>query len=257
MHGVKIRLARMHSDGDDHGDGLARSIYRSISRLMLAISATHIVGVTQSTLSFAVGPSSFLYRLLGRKLLVVPNGVDTSKFYPHDQATSFATKVLYVGRASPEKNRALLIPIWKELDARGFPGTMSIVGSNDTDDLASEIPSTVHILGDRNDVHELLRESAVLILTSLREGLPTVVLEALASGVPVVTSDLPGLREIQASCAGVSTVRLGAPPSVWASAVVDAVDAGESHRRLLREAFLTSPYSLDESVRRWKELWSF
>ena len=254
--GIKVRLARMHSDGDDHGNAPARGMYRSVSRLMLALSATHIVGVTQSSLSFAVGRNSVLYRLLGRKRLVVPNGVDTFKFRPEAKETgSLPDQVLYVGRASPEKNRRLLMPIWKELAARGFSGTMSIVGSNETGDLGDEIPSTIRILGDRSDVDELLRGSVILILTSLREGLPTVVLEALASGVPVVSSDLPGLREIQGSCPGVTTVPVGAPPAEWATAIVEAVNAGATYRVAVREGFLKSPYSLDESIRAWGKLW--
>ena len=55
---------------------------------------------------------------------------------------------------------------------------------------------TVEFLGERGDMNELFRDAAVFWLTSSWEGLPNVVIEAMASGLPVVATDVGGTREL-------------------------------------------------------------
>jgi glycosyltransferase involved in cell wall biosynthesis len=54
----------------------------------------------------------------------------------------------------------------------------------------------VTFMGQRSDVATLLEQMDVFVLPSLWEGLPTVVLECMAAGVPVIASDIPGTREL-------------------------------------------------------------
>ena len=56
--------------------------------------------------------------------------------------------------------------------------------------------SRMHCLGPRDDIPSLLSDATVLILTSDNEGMPNVVLEALASGVPVVATDVGDLSDM-------------------------------------------------------------
>ncbi len=57
------------------------------------------------------------------------------------------------------------------------------------------IASSIHWLGQRNDVPELLKIMDVFLLTSYWEGFPLVLLEAMSAGVPVVATDILGTRE--------------------------------------------------------------
>ncbi len=72
----------------------------------------------------------------------------------------------------------------------------------------------VHLLGRRADVRVLLAAADVLVLPSLFEGLPLVVLEAMAARVPVVATDLTGTAEAVEDGA---TGRLApsADPALW------------------------------------------
>jgi glycosyltransferase involved in cell wall biosynthesis len=54
----------------------------------------------------------------------------------------------------------------------------------------------VRLLGERGDVPELLADADVFLLASRSEGLPLSVIEAMAAGLPVVASDVGGLREL-------------------------------------------------------------
>lgn len=255
LAGVKVRIARIHSDGDDRDNGAIRRVYRAVSRFVLAVTATHVVAVTQSSLEFATGPFAKLYEFLRGKALVVPNGIDAAKFQPTGTALSSPSTLLYVGRASPEKNRKLLMPIWRALTASGHEGEFAIVGSSRTDDLMSDIPESVKILGDRSDVNALMRDSSALILTSTREGLPTVVLEALASGLPVVASDLPGLRELQRSVTGLSLVPVNAGVDDWARQVAESSASSAAQRADIRAKFMKSPFTLEHNTLIWRQLW--
>lgn len=58
------------------------------------------------------------------------------------------------------------------------------------------IASSVSFYGKRDDVPDLLRQMDVFVLPSIYEGLPTVILESIANGVPVIATDIPGTREI-------------------------------------------------------------
>lgn len=257
LAGVRTRMARIHSDGDDHDQSWQRKLYRSVSRLVLALTATHVIAVTESSLAFAMGRADGIFRALGGKELVVPNGVDGAKFQPRTTDDDHLSRpLLYVGRASPEKNRRLLLPIWNRLCARGHSGRFAIVGSQETSDLMAEVPPTVDVLGDRSDVAQLMSRSGALILTSTREGLPTVVLEALASGIPVVASDLPGLREIQQHCPGLELVAVDADVDVWAAQVEKALNLSSAQRQEIRDAFTSSVFDLDQNLLTWRQLWT-
>jgi glycosyltransferase involved in cell wall biosynthesis len=54
----------------------------------------------------------------------------------------------------------------------------------------------VRLLGSRTDVADIVASLDVFVLPSLWEGLPTVILEAMALGMPVVATDIPGTREL-------------------------------------------------------------
>ncbi len=58
------------------------------------------------------------------------------------------------------------------------------------------IAEAVRFLGSRGDVYDIMLDLDVLVSSSLWEGLPTVILEAMALGVPVVATDVSGSREM-------------------------------------------------------------
>ncbi|WP_180964505.1 glycosyltransferase family 4 protein [Microbacterium sp. UMB0228] len=252
--GVRRRIARAHSTGDDRGGGL-RAAYRTAARALLPFSATHVAGVSDAALRFLVGRWGRLHRWLGVDNRVLVNGVDVGRFHATGEEQDVRPpRVVHVGRASPEKNRRVLVPIFRALRAMK-PVEMWVVGPGGTADLG-ELPGDggFRVAGVVDDAAPILREADVLLLPSLREGLPGVVLEALASGVPVVASDLPTLRELEA-LPGVFFVPPNAAVSEWAAAVARAMDMSSADRRSLAEAVRRSRFTLERSVNDWLALW--
>jgi glycosyltransferase involved in cell wall biosynthesis len=74
---------------------------------------------------------------------------------------------------------------------RGNPSTIS-----DSEIESWKQQQNIHYLGRRSDIPEILRSSHIVCLPSYREGLPKSLIEALASGRPVVATDVPGCREV-------------------------------------------------------------
>lgn len=108
----------------------------------------------------------------------------------------------FVGRLVRQKNPALVLRAAASLRQAGVACNVLVVGDGplrrDLEGLAIElgIGDWVRFTGFRRDASTLMVCADVLALTSDWEGLPNVVLEALAAGIPVVGSDVGGVREL-------------------------------------------------------------
>jgi glycosyltransferase involved in cell wall biosynthesis len=144
------------------------------------------------------------------RLHVVPNGVDLSRFKPDPAAREAVRAELgipasawivgTVGRLAPEKNQGLLLrAMMPLLDERR---QLVIVGDGPERDalraLAAESwrSEYCHFVGARGDVERYLAAFDVFALSSVTEGLPLVLLEAMATGVPVVSTAVGGIGDL-------------------------------------------------------------
>ncbi|MGH7513463.1 MAG: glycosyltransferase [Gemmatimonadales bacterium] len=137
--------------------------------------------------------------------------------------------VLGVGRLTPQKDFRTLVRAFAEVH-RGRPARLMILGEGEErprlEALADElgVRADVGLPGFRDDAMACMARSALFVLSSVFEGLPTVLIEALAVGTRVVSTDCPsGPREI------LQDGRLGALVGVGdvaglASAMVEALD---------------------------------
>jgi glycosyltransferase involved in cell wall biosynthesis len=252
MMRVPTRIARFHSEGDGRGDELFRRAYRTIARGMLSVASTRIVAVSRASLEFAMGRWAPVLR--SGRAIVIGNGVDTARFGPRSgRREPGEPRVIHIGRSSPEKNRIALVPIFRALD-RTMRSRWWVVGPGGPEDLGTIPEERFEVLGDRSDVPELLRSSDVLVLPSLREGLPGVILEALSTGVPVVASDLETLRELAAKLPGITLVPTTAPAERWAAGIAAAIETTDEEALAIRAAVLDSEYTLERSVRDWRRI---
>jgi glycosyltransferase involved in cell wall biosynthesis len=143
-------------------------------------------------------------------LHVIPNGIDMSRFAPRAEARrriraelgipDDAWVVGTVGRLAPEKDQCLLVEAMAPLlDERR---QLVIVGDGpESASLKKAIDTTlrgtyVHMPGARSNVDEMLAAFDVFALTSKTEGLPLVLLEAMATELPVVSSAVGGIPDV-------------------------------------------------------------
>jgi glycosyltransferase involved in cell wall biosynthesis len=137
--------------------------------------------------------------------LIVSSGIDMKRFRPNTAASHEPPRVLMVGRLLWEKGVREFIEA-AEIVKRKFPGArFHLAGEWDPvhpDAVKEEWVQAavdrgaIEFLGYLKHMDDELRTTDVFVLPSYREGVPRVLLEAAACGVPVVTTDVPGCREV-------------------------------------------------------------
>jgi glycosyltransferase involved in cell wall biosynthesis len=134
----------------------------------------------------------------------VCNGVPASKLKPKPRPEG-TWKLGMIALFRPRKGTEVLLEALAILRERGFPVQLRAVGGFETPEYESEIRALVERLrvdrmiewtGFTSNVTSELAETDLLVLPSLfGEGLPMVVLEAMAAGIPVVATDVEGVSE--------------------------------------------------------------
>lgn len=146
----------------------------------------------------------------GLPIQVIPNGVDTEFFRPHADAQpqSSTPELVFVGRLRRFKCVRHALGALPQIEQQlGRPVRFTIVGDGPEKErlglLADEarrrgMASTVQFTGwlDQEAVRSVYEGASLLLLPSLVEGHPNVLLEAMAMGLPCVASDVPGIRGV-------------------------------------------------------------
>jgi glycosyltransferase involved in cell wall biosynthesis len=150
-------------------------------------------------------------RIASDKITVIHNGIDTkiySKYVDRDvkrKELNLADSDRIIGniaRFFPNKDHACLLKAFKLVVEKIPSAKLLIAGDgplrNELLELTEELAltSTVKFLGNRRDIPELLRIFDVFALSSIKEGLPITLLEAMASEVPTVATDVDGNPEL-------------------------------------------------------------
>jgi glycosyltransferase involved in cell wall biosynthesis len=150
------------------------------------------------------------------KILLVRNGVDLERFQPSAMPTASAvSQLLFAARLTPRKQPLLLADIARELSILRPQRDFRFVVAGDGPE-EGRLRNRVHKLGLQamfdfrgqvNDLAPLLAESDLLIHPSRSEGVPLVILEALASARPVVASKVGAIPEVLDSACGILVER--------------------------------------------------
>ncbi|QDT56488.1 2-deoxystreptamine glucosyltransferase [Caulifigura coniformis] len=166
---------------------------------------THHVCVSPSVADFTRRE----LRLQQDAVSVIPNGVDSaaiSSASPADLSQfgipGNARTLLFVGRLDVQKGISVLLDAFRAL-ALGHPDLhLLVVGAGPLEAgirqfvRAHGLDRTIHLAGRRDDVPSLMRSAQALVLPSLWEGMPNVVLEAMAAGLPVVATAVDGTADV-------------------------------------------------------------
>ena len=143
------------------------------------------------------------------RLTIVPNGVDVGAFeYDREAARRELglecgdVVIGTIGRLEPEKDQATLLDMFRQVRTTHPKARMVIVGDGS---LAADLKThaarigvggAALFLGYRRDVAKLLAAMDIFVLTSIREGLPISLIEAMAARRPVVSSDIGSVRDL-------------------------------------------------------------
>lgn len=138
------------------------------------------------------------------KIKQIYNGVDYQRFtHQQRKMTNDTTRIISVGRLQSVKNFPVLIMAIKKLKESGYKNIqLNLVG--DGPEKASiqqcitenDLQKQVMLLGNRDDVPDLLMSSDIFVLPSLIEGISNTILEAMSVGLPIIASRVGGNPEL-------------------------------------------------------------
>ena len=181
--------------GTCRGDG---SAFRQHEKLLRGLADHHICNAASLKTQL-----SNVYKIPDLLITVIPNGVNTEFFSPPETAPPADRKVIIcVARLVPEKDHDTLVAAFGLLAPHHPEAELWIVGDGPRHKAIAELAARttpagrVRLLRGQLDLRPLLSQSSLLVLSSIEEGLPNVVLEAMAGGLPVVATDVGGLREV-------------------------------------------------------------
>jgi len=216
--------------------------YRALARRILGglRKAAHVACDSDATRTALVTLAGFPES----RLSVIPNGTDAGH-YPEGNAAADveaarllgprrgAIELLHVGSTIPRKRIDVLLEVFAAVRRERGEARLTRVGGPFTAEQrvrARELGITdaIHELPflDRATLGAVYRRSALALLTSDREGFGLPVVEALASGTPMVVSDIPVLREVGADAVSYCPVGdIGA----WSTAILTLLEERERH----------------------------
>ena len=207
LAGVKTRIHSEHGRDDNDTDGnnkklqLLRKLHRPLVNRYIALSKDL---------------GKYLHQKIGipkQKIIQIYNGVDTRNFTQSNtklsQPLPFSTdKIVFgtVGRLQAVKNQTLLINAYHLL-LEQYPDFIDntqllIVGNGpDIKDIQhlikeKQLDDNIYLAGARNDIPALLNSMDIFVLPSLSEGISNTILEAMATGLPVIATAVGGNIEL-------------------------------------------------------------
>ncbi len=240
--------------GDMEREMRAKRIYDPTLGRWTLQSAEGVASVSRRDMQLA----KRIFSLDGVALRWLPNAVDTGLFRSRDH--DWRPNIIFVGRLEHRKGFGIFLEIVRRLSDQVGDATFTVLGDGS---LAGLLDQERRNLGERlfapgkvakEEVAAMLAMADILVLPSFVEGLPTVCLEALASGVPVVASDVGGTGEVVID--GETGCLIPRPDaSLFTEAILRLLDSpslclrlGKRGRRLIH-----GYYSWSEVVRRTQE----
>ena len=150
------------------------------------------------------------------RMLAMPNGIDTVRFTFNPasrtslraqlQLTDDTPLILAVGRFNIQKDYPNLLTAFSQLPSDLSHTQLAIIGTGEEqaniEALAVQLGLTdrIHFLGLQRNVHEWMNAAEVYVMSSAWEGMPLVLLEAMASERVVVATDCGGVKEVVGDC---------------------------------------------------------
>lgn len=208
---VPIRVYMLHGLRHEGLQGFKRTVYKLLERVTVA-SAHHVLAVSASVKDTAVAEKlgkSLRFDVVGQGSA---NGVDVLRYTVSDGSRMKARRsrwpnnpslpvIGFVGRIHPDKGIKLLAEAVTHLIAQRQPGRLLVIGGSDgpqSESMKAQLIGSgfpVEFTGPVGNMEEYYPLIDILSLPTMREGFPTVVLEAAAAGIPTVATSATGIAD--------------------------------------------------------------
>lgn len=239
-----------------------------VMRMLSYRITDHLANLTTNVSNTAVAAFEVKYAVPKNSMSTVYNGVNFTSFTYKSEAKKIIVKelnlsndkkiILAVGRFSTPKNYPNLLHAVKILKAKlSTPFVLLIAGDGELRYeieqlvIALDIQDNVLLLGRRYDISTLMSACDVFVLSSDYEGLPTVLIEALACQAQVVSTDVSGVHEIISEYGKVVPIRNSI---LLANAIKDRLQ--NSNKNVSGRQHVKNKFDLDLISDKWLKIYN-
>lgn len=258
--GIGVRIAHSHSVYVKNNKKLAKSIISPIGQRIVRKNSTHQLACSYAAAEGLFGDVSTL-----NNFHIIRNAIDLEK-YRYDASIRENVRKEYgadekqriliiVGNLVKVKNHTFLIDAFYKAKARNKNLRLWIVGSGMLEEQLKKqaaelgIENEVQFFGQRNDVNCLLQAADMYVCTSFSEGLSISVVEAQASGIPVLASG--NISEEHRLTDLVKFLGLSVGSDRWGEKIVEMMENYTGHRDTYEE-MVAAGYDINEAAK-WLE----
>lgn len=223
-HKYKIMNIIVHSHNSSCSSIHTHLLHR-LFRHLLPVCCNHFFACSSLAAKFFFG---------SKNAVVIKNGIDLKKYrFNEDLRNQYRTElgigaktfvIGHVGRFEEVKNHSFLIEIFNKILKKRENSTLILIGKGSLEASIKEkvkemsIENKVLFIGERNDIDKCMQAMDFFVMPSLYEGLPFVLVEAQAAGLPCVISDT--INDDAVICPSTRKVSLTLNASEWAEEIV-------------------------------------
>lgn len=179
--------------------GAKRLDLKSLMLMLASFKARHIFWVSSSALTCYP-----CRKIVHRKSSVLMNIINVENLVERMQQDkqSYDYDIVYIGRLTYQKNPQRLLTVLGKIAARKKDVKMAVIGSGELREEMErlvhekDLDDNVHFLGFQSNPYKMLGDAKLMLMTSRWEGTPISVLEAMALGVPVVSTPTDGICDL-------------------------------------------------------------
>lgn len=255
--GVKCRIAHAHNwaEGNSINEkkSLIRCIYNSIMHRWIIKYSTDYCACSSLAAKYVFGDDVINHS----NYHLIYNSIDTSKYlenYNSIENGEFVDNnwinIIHIGRYTDVKNQLFLVQIAEELKRRNKRIRILCVGDKSTfygKEAQAKIQEKnlndyIKLIGIRKDIDILLRKSSAFVLPSKYEGMPLVLIEAQAAGLPCVVADTFS-HEVDFDIGMVDWLSIDESIDCWISAIEEALQKKKANKKDVEKAINSKGFS--------------
>lgn len=239
--------------------GLLLPIYKKVFLSKVLKSSLRIIVPTKGYIDLI----NKKYKISKNKIYVIPNGVDFKNFKSLSKELHNPVRLLFVGRLSIQKNVPLLIKSFKLITEKKFRDVeLHIVGDGEEKDKIINLIKkeklekkiVLHGVLRGRKLYEIYSSSDIFIMTSKYESFGNVLIEAMASGLPIIASDILAVRNVIENNKNGLLVKQ--TPEDFAIAIEKLLDNSQLRERIIENALEeVKKYNWDKIVEKFEKVY--
>lgn len=267
LAGVKVRICHSHNTAWKRSPNrLDRLMLKGFRQLIFAFS-TQLVACGEDAAVFLFGQK----KMQNGQVEVLPNGIDLSLFFQPDQDVKAEIKkqlhlreknmvIGHIGRFHEQKNHVFFMELTQTLKKQGVSFQLVLVGDGPLKQVVESYAEKAGLMEDIvftgvvSDVPHYMKAFDVFVMPSLFEGLPLVLVEAQASGLPCVISDHI-TEEVDLGCGLVKRMPLRDSAHEWMKAVLEAYHAEPPLQETITSQLEQRGFDVKQNITRVMDLY--